>query len=389
MVFIGLILLPIRGIVLLVSFFFFWLTAFIGSACMPDVRAVQFPQTKPVSRFFMRVFGRLILWSLGYWWISVDGEFDSRARVIVSNHCSFIDPFFFTYALLPMAVAKAELFGVPMLGSIAKIVQAIPVSRGTAESRHDVSHEIKRRTQWGLPKKLSTPQQHAENTPTQQKEAVEEETGTWPPLLIFPEATCTNSRSVIQFKMGAFAPLVPVQPVALDFRQDYLDVSWPGDAPVGMTILRMMCQLYNRLHVTVLPLAEPAASETVPEFAGRVQSGIAKALGVPVTRHSFVPPPRPPSARTGRNGQQSSQSAQPSQDQQSSQSAQENQQRAVEVGPAAATEQQDDSSRTTAVAAQQGAMPYGAEQPPADDAEEGVALDETIPELVRSCSLVP
>jgi lysophosphatidylcholine acyltransferase/lyso-PAF acetyltransferase len=366
MVLVGVILFPIRGVVLLLSFFLFWLTAFIGSVCMSDVRAVQFPQTKPVSRFFLRVFARMILWSLGYWWISVDGEFDERAKVIVSNHCSFVDPFFFTYALLPMAVAKAELFNVPMLGSIAKIVQAIPVSRSTAESRHDVSHEIKRRTQWGLPK-----DQHREDPAHPSSSSPEEEDGTWPPLLIFPEATCTNTRSIIQFKLGAFAPRVPIQPVAIDFRQENLDVSWPGDAPVGMTILRMMCQVYNTLHVTYLPLAQPLSpAETVPEFASRVQHAIAAALKIPVTQHSFTPPARPASARR----QQGSAAA------------------------AATAETQQPQQDGAAVAVEGRGVPYGSPEPrpgavhsqQTGKAEEHeLESEESIPELVRSCSLVP
>ena len=363
MIIIGLILLPIRGTFLLLSFFFFWLTAFIGSLGMKDVRSVQFPHSKPITRLLLRIFARIILWSLGYWWITVDGEFNDKARVVVSNHCSFIDPFYFTYALLPMAVAKAELFRVPMLGSIAKVVQAIPVSRAASESRHDVSHEIKRRTQWGIQKPTS---------PSTVDGKHEEERGAWPPLLIFPEATCTNTRSIIQFKFGAFAPRVAVQPVALDFRQAHLDVSWPGDAPVGMTILRMMCQLYNTLHVTYLPLAEPLGQdETVPDFAGRVQRSIADALRVPVTMHTFTPPVRP--ASSGKGGRAKPADAAPA------------------APPAAAPALVMGESAPVATADGNKA-PYGAAAATGPSVVEDVRSDEeeeSVPDLVRSCSLVP
>ncbi len=34
-------------------------------------------------------------------------------------------------------------------------------------------------------------------------------------IMIFPEGTCTNRTALIEFKMGAFLPLLPVQPVVI------------------------------------------------------------------------------------------------------------------------------------------------------------------------------
>jgi hypothetical protein len=220
----------------------------------------------------MRFCSRMILFALGYWWIWEDGVYDPNCPVIVSNHVSFADPFYFAWAMLPMAVAKAEVLKAPFLGTIAKAQQTILVHRGSAQSRHDVSVEISRRTQW----KVKAP------------EEVRRRHGDWPPLLIFPEATCTNSKSVIEFKYGAFAPLMPVQPVVLDFRQNYLDVSWVGRCPVALTVIRMMCQLYNTLQVRYLPVHVPNPGETVPLFALRVRASIAATLGVPMTDHNFL-----------------------------------------------------------------------------------------------------
>jgi 1-acyl-sn-glycerol-3-phosphate acyltransferase len=36
-------------------------------------------------------------------------------------------------------------------------------------------------------------------------------------VFIFPEGTCTNRTSLINFKCGAFLPGLPVQPIALDY----------------------------------------------------------------------------------------------------------------------------------------------------------------------------
>ncbi len=34
-------------------------------------------------------------------------------------------------------------------------------------------------------------------------------------IMIFPEGTCTNRIALLQFKMGAFLPQLPVQPVVI------------------------------------------------------------------------------------------------------------------------------------------------------------------------------
>ncbi len=41
--------------------------------------------------------------------------------------------------------------------------------------------------------------------------------GDWPQIFIFPEGTNTNRRKLIKFKLGAFNPGVPVQPVTVKY----------------------------------------------------------------------------------------------------------------------------------------------------------------------------
>lgn len=36
-------------------------------------------------------------------------------------------------------------------------------------------------------------------------------------IAIFPEGTCTNRSAVIKFRLGAFTPGLPVQPVYIDY----------------------------------------------------------------------------------------------------------------------------------------------------------------------------
>lgn len=39
-------------------------------------------------------------------------------------------------------------------------------------------------------------------------------------VLIFPEATCTNSTMLLKFKEGAFHPMLPIQPIAIEYHLD-------------------------------------------------------------------------------------------------------------------------------------------------------------------------
>ena len=255
MVVVGLFLFPLRVIVFVMAFFMMWFTALLATCCFGDP---SLPQSIPVSSFFFRLWARLILLSLGYWWIIVNGRSDPRARIVVANHPSYVEAFYFAYALLPMPVAKEELVHVPFLGTIAKYVQAIAVKRDASDSRQSVADEIKRRARWGLDGG---------------------ETGQWPPLLIFPEGMCVNSSCVLDFKLGAFAPLVDVQPIVIDVRQSALDVSWVGNSSIACTTIRMMCQVYNRMEISYLPLIGPG-DDGARGFADRAQAHVANGLRV-------------------------------------------------------------------------------------------------------------
>jgi len=53
----------------------------------------------------------------------------------------------------------------------------------------------------------------------------------FPPVLIFPEGTCSNRTALIQFKAGAFVPGVPVQPVIIRYPNRLDAATWTFDSP--------------------------------------------------------------------------------------------------------------------------------------------------------------
>jgi lysophosphatidylcholine acyltransferase/lyso-PAF acetyltransferase len=283
MIIVGLTLFPIRIVVLIISLVLMTVSAKIRILCNDPGKGVPI-KAGWFSFWCLRFGSRLFMWSMGFWWITVDDrrlESDRHASqtkppIIVANHCSFFDAFYFAWSDGPMGVGKQELFNIPIIGAISKATQMIGVSRDDKTKSHNAAEEIKRRTRWEV----------------DQPQSVLDEQGHWPPLLIFPEATCTNTRSIIQFKIGAFLPMMPVSPVTLDFRQKHLDLAWVDTVNPGLTMLRAMCQVYNRLHVTYLPVIRPSLPNqninTPAQFAQVVRNALARHLNVPTTEHNFL-----------------------------------------------------------------------------------------------------
>jgi len=114
--------------------------------------------------------------------------------------------------------------------------------------------------------------------------------GQWPHVCIFPEGTCTNRKSLISFKRGAFIPGCPVQPVCLRFPDQPDIYSWTWDGPGGLVLtLLLLCQLNNVAEIEFLPVWNPTEEEKEnPKlYAEHVQHYMSRCLNIPVTGHSF------------------------------------------------------------------------------------------------------
>ena len=75
-----------------------------------------------------------------------------------------------------------------------------------------------------------------------------------PPLLIFPQGTTTNTRSLSMFKSGAFTTGRPTQPVALMFGNCFADMMITTE---GFSMLHAGCQFINFVSVEFLEPHEP------------------------------------------------------------------------------------------------------------------------------------
>ncbi|EKF32315.1 hypothetical protein MOQ_003838 [Trypanosoma cruzi marinkellei] len=231
---------------------------------------VQAPRRR--RRCLPRVAMRWLTLSLGYWRIHrqkvvnygchADGSY-AEAPIIVANHCTLQD-------------------GLLLLGEHNVLHVVGPSESGwmrvvaLGDGHCIESHEVKSRLMfWKQQLK-------------QQKYGVTRNDYHWP-LLVFPETCYTNSRALIQFQTDVFAAGLPVQPLLVRHMYTHFDPSWCGAmrSLTGM-LLRTMCQVYNTVELTYLPVYDPSPEEQEDAmlYAENVRRVMAHAMKVPTTQHN-------------------------------------------------------------------------------------------------------
>ena len=101
------------------------------------------------------------------------------------------------------------------------------------------------------------------------------------PILIFPEGTCINNTSVMQFKKGSFEVGGTVYPVAIKYDAKFGDVFWNSSKhPIPTYLLMMMTSWAIVCDVWYLPPMQKEENEDAVQFANRVKRKIAMAGGL-------------------------------------------------------------------------------------------------------------
>ncbi|CAO1432921.1 unnamed protein product [Diamesa hyperborea] len=102
-----------------------------------------------------------------------------------------------------------------------------------------------------------------------------------PPILIFPEGTCINNTSVMQFKKGSFEVGGVIYPVAIKYDARFGDAFWNSSRFSMMQYLYLMMTSWAIVcDVWYLPPMYREEGETAIDFANRVKSVIAKQGGL-------------------------------------------------------------------------------------------------------------
>ncbi|XP_015191182.1 PREDICTED: glycerol-3-phosphate acyltransferase 3 [Polistes dominula] len=102
-----------------------------------------------------------------------------------------------------------------------------------------------------------------------------------PPILIFPEGTCINNTSVMQFKKGSFEVGGVIYPVAIKYDPRFGDAFWNSSRYSMLQYLYMMMSSWAIVcEVWYLPPMYRNEGETGIDFANRVKSVIARQGGL-------------------------------------------------------------------------------------------------------------
>ncbi|XP_057670753.1 glycerol-3-phosphate acyltransferase 3 isoform X1 [Diorhabda carinulata] len=102
-----------------------------------------------------------------------------------------------------------------------------------------------------------------------------------PPILIFPEGTCINNTSVMQFKKGSFEVGSVIYPVAIKYDPRFGDAFWNSSRYSMVQYLYMMMTSWAIVcDVWYLPPMYQREDESAINFANRVKSVIAKQGGL-------------------------------------------------------------------------------------------------------------
>uniref|UniRef100_T1J518 EF-hand domain-containing protein n=1 Tax=Strigamia maritima TaxID=126957 RepID=T1J518_STRMM len=217
---------------------------------------------KKIICFFMRA----LFVAGGFNWITVKGKQASPKEAPVlalAPHSSYFDALPVIFLGAPSVVAKGEIEQTPVLGKLINYTQPVYVWREDPNSRQNTIKNIQRR-------------------------ATSEDN--WHQVAIFPEGTCTNRTSLIQFKPGAFYPGVPVQPVCIKYpnRLDTITWTWEGPGP-WRSVWLSLCQFHNFLEIEFLPVHVPSPEEIKDPklFAENVRQKMADALGLQVADYSY------------------------------------------------------------------------------------------------------
>ena len=207
---------------------------------------------------------RVLLFTFGFHYIRVKGKRDPNATVLVCNHMGPFEATAILHFSRATVVSRIENASIPLFGSVLRSLQCIFVNRNSVESRDDTIHQI---------------QERATAKP-----------GVWPQLLIFPEGTTGNGRSIMRFRTGAFIPGVAVQPIVAKFNFKNCDPSW-CDQRIGMgpTMFRVMTQIYNSLELHYLPTYHPNEAERADPalYAENVRQYMCKHGGLPASQYSI------------------------------------------------------------------------------------------------------
>uniref|UniRef100_A0A4X2JWM7 EF-hand domain-containing protein n=1 Tax=Vombatus ursinus TaxID=29139 RepID=A0A4X2JWM7_VOMUR len=229
----GLVLLPVRFVVLLLLLLFSWPLVIVATAFYPT------KLTRPVKSWrrrltspLLQVLGRIFFFFMGFL-VKVKGVRASPHEApifVAAPHSTFFDSIVWVVAGLPSVVSREENAKVPLVGRLLLAGQPVLVSRSDPDSRKNTVNEIKKRVT---------------------------SIGYWPQILIFPEL-------------------------------DTVTWTWQGSSALQLFLLTLT-QPFTNMELEFMPVYIPDDEEKNDPslYARRVRNVMANALQLPVTDHTY------------------------------------------------------------------------------------------------------
>ncbi|XP_059469858.1 lysophosphatidylcholine acyltransferase isoform X2 [Neocloeon triangulifer] len=259
--------LPLRVVCIALLLALAWVLACVGLVGLDenDVRC------KPLTGW-RRALVRTLSWlgrstyEVGGMHLKVIGQQASREEapiLVIAPHSTFMDAVIVYVTGFPSIISRRESGLNPFIGKLINYTQPVYVWRDDPKSRQKTIKEIVSRATSKLE---------------------------WPQILIFPEGTCTNRKALITFKLGAFYPGVPVQPVCIRYPNELDTVTWTWEGPGALKLLWLTLTRFNSTcEIEFLPVYNPSEAEKQnPKlYANNVRNVMAKALGIPVSDYNY------------------------------------------------------------------------------------------------------
>jgi 1-acyl-sn-glycerol-3-phosphate acyltransferase len=167
----------------------------------------------PWPRFFLIRFGRAMGLS-----VEVRGTPVPQYVLYVANHLSWLDILAVGGATGSAFVAKSDIDGWPVVGLIARIGGTIFVDRDNRRAARGQVDQIGEALRRGKP------------------------------IMLFPEGTTNDGKTLFPFRPALFASVAPapdgisVQPVAIDYQAAASDIAWCGEEPLAPNAMRVLAR---------------------------------------------------------------------------------------------------------------------------------------------------
>eukprot|EP00771_Trimastix_marina_P001622 gnl/Trimastix_PCT/2704.p1 GENE.gnl/Trimastix_PCT/2704~~gnl/Trimastix_PCT/2704.p1 ORF type:complete len:537 (-),score=67.78 gnl/Trimastix_PCT/2704:149-1729(-) len=249
-------LVPIRLLLFILVLIYHMILMLMFGMCLGKNKSKPLPRwRRGVVKFFGMCWSRIVLWIMGYYHIKHRGKPNyTRSSCFVSNHITAIEMLSLIVTCSPSFVIAEFIYKMPIIHRLCRLQQVVVVDRF---SKGNASAVVKR---------------------------LISDDKRWPSVCIYPEGATTNGTHITRFSSGAFLAGLPVQPVCVRHPYKTFDPSWCSYHGL-LHLGGLMCQLYNRLEITYLPVYHPSPAEKAdPRFyAYNVRNTIAAALQKPTS----------------------------------------------------------------------------------------------------------